>query len=194
MMNSMKIILSACVVSGLVMGYQQKTSETKTIPERIPNAKMEMGMPNLPDTMAKLSSINRAEIKLGELAKARGQSPEVKQLGEMLIEDHKNAQQKVDEVTQAQKIKLNREVEKKTADEHAATLNRLQELKGAEFDREFLTAMEKGHAEAIQLVKSARSGSADAKVTQMLDEILPVLEKHHARAESLETKPAQRGE
>jgi uncharacterized protein (DUF305 family) len=73
------------------------------------------------------------------------------------------------------------------ADEMAmdAEMKRLQSLNGAELDRAFLASMVSGHDKAIDFVRSARGAAHDTDLANLLDQLLPSLQKHRDMATTL---------
>jgi putative membrane protein len=149
----------------------------------------------IPETLAKLHAINQSEIDLGQLAKKKGQAPGVRDYAKTMMEDHKAADKKVKELAKAENIDLkNSAVTAPLEKEHNATLNNLKRLKGPDFDREYLKAMEEGHTKAIDMLKTAKSSVDEPRASRLFEELLPTLENHHDRAASLEDRVAPKGE
>jgi predicted outer membrane protein len=68
---------------------------------------------------------------------------------------------------------------------HQAKMDQMQKLSGKEFDQAFLTMMVNGHDHVIDMVKNAQS-SASGDMKNMLDQMLPTLERHKQMAQDLE--------
>jgi putative membrane protein len=75
----------------------------------------------------------------------------------------------------------------KMKDAHA----KLDGKSGADFDKTFASAMVDGHKHVIDMVKSARANCKDRDVCNLLDEMLPTLQKHERAAEDLRMPAAQ---
>jgi putative membrane protein len=95
-----------------------------------------------------------AEVQLGQLAAERAQSAEVKQFGQMMVRDHTRAS---DELKQAV-APYNITVPSQLDEDHRELMQKLQNLQGAEFDREYIAALVDGHLEMQYLL----AGRADA--------------------------------
>jgi putative membrane protein len=122
-----------------------------------------------------------AEVKMGELAQERGQSEGVREFGEMLVEDHSGAMKKTAELAQDLGVIPPALPSEEQTQKHDA----LARLSGAEFDRQFASAMVAAHREMIgKFEKQAQSG--DSKVAELAREMLPTLERHLAMAQRLE--------
>lgn len=123
-----------------------------------------------------------AEIKMGELAQMKGQSEGVRDFGEMLVEDHTKAQKKTADLAK----EMNVPVPTQPTPEQTAKHDALARLSGAEFDRQFVAEMVKGHQEEIaKYEKQAQSG--DSKVAELAEDLLPTLRQHLATAQRLQS-------
>jgi putative membrane protein len=75
--------------------------------------------------------------------------------------------------------------------EHKALRDRLAKLSGAEFDREYMQAMVKDHAKTVALFEkqsmadNAKDMPKDDQLKQFATNMLPILKKHHEKAEML---------
>ena len=65
-------------------------------------------------------------------------------------------------------------------------LSALEVKKGADFDGAFITLMIKAHGEAIAMVKHAQDTCDDKEVHALLDQTLPVLQRHQTEAVKLQ--------
>jgi putative membrane protein len=140
------------------------------------------GIPNLgqEELVAKLHEANQTEVKAGELARSNGRSREVKSFGEMLIKDHRQADQDLSSLCEKKEIALRDPAEKDT--ETPRKLEALKGVKGADFDRQFGQLMADGHEKVISLVKTNVSAVKDAELKAQLQGMLPRLEQHRELA------------
>jgi putative membrane protein len=123
-----------------------------------------------------------AEVKLGELAQQKSQSEDVKEFGEMLVEDHSKALKETAELAKDMNVIPPAQPTAEQMQKHDA----LARLSGAEFDRQFAAEMVKGHQEEIaKYEKQAQSG--DSKVAKLAEDMLPTLEQHLAAAQRLQS-------
>jgi len=141
---------------------------------------------------------NKAEIKLGELARQRAQNAEVKQFAQMMVADHAKG---LNELKKAVNGKVPEPTE--LDDKHRALHDRLATLSGADFDREYMKAMVDGHREVKDMV-AVRAGttpgaqgtsgrpSDDAQVDQgtrqWATKALPTVTQHLQKAEQIVAK------
>lgn len=134
-----------------------------------------------------LHHANQKEIAMGKLAEKEGQSKDVKSFGKMLVTDHTAADKKVAAMAKQEKVTL--EPAPSMKDEMASL------PKGAEFDMKFAQLMVDDHKKAIADVTAARDETGDPKLKKLLDEILPILQKHEETAQKIvdsESKRASR--
>jgi putative membrane protein len=125
---------------------------------------------------------NLEEIAMGRLAQKNGTDRAV-DYGRMLEKDHSAADAKVKALAEKKGIAL-KEPEMKM-DEKLAGLH------GADFDKASGKKMAEGHQQVIAMVEAWRTGIQDPDVKALLDDTLPVLQKHERTAEALEHPPAQ---
>jgi putative membrane protein len=143
-----------------------------------------------------------AEVELGTLATQRAQNADVKAFGQMMIKDHTQANSELTEIAKQMKVTVPTQLDMK----HRDLRDRLSKLNGAEFDREYMTAMVTGHEEVLANLKAkagpaptststarpaesvATTGSQDAALTQWASKALPTVEQHLERAKALQQK------
>ena len=155
-------------------------------------------MPALNDAaiFAMLDKANGAEIDLGELAAKSGQSSEVRDLGKKFASDHAAARQKAKDL--ATKIGVTPampEMDPMKKDDHAgkyeASLNKLKDLKGTEFDVAFVAREIEHHSRMIDAVENKFLPAAqNAELKAFLNELKPSLQSHLDQARALEKRLA----
>ena len=131
---------------------------------------------------------NHAEVAMGELAQKNAQSAAVKSFGQMLITDHRQANQKA--VLAAQQIGITSPPSgpnKKQQADH----DKMSKLTGGSFDKAFAQHMVRDHKKEIATYsKVAKTNDAAGQYAQ---ETLPVLQKHLKESQALTNpKPAAR--
>jgi len=93
------------------------------------------------DFVNDLSVAGMAEVELGRMATERAANPEVKKFGQMMVDDHTAAGNKLTAIATQYNIPVPAAVDEK----HAELRDKLAKLQGAEFDREYMAAMAEGH-------------------------------------------------
>lgn len=114
------------------------------------------------------------EIELGQLALAKSANAEIQTFANQLIEDHSKASQEVGDLAVVKHAVLPNAI---TA-EQQSTYNRLQNLSGATFDKEFIQANLKAHKDTIAAFQRQASGSPDMDVRTLANKTLPTLHMH----------------
>ena len=130
------------------------------------------------------------EIRLGNLASKKAKDRGVKAYGRMLSKDHKKHDKELSKLAKKMKVKVAKFEPKVDGDREAATANaemeqRLKGARGASFDATFLTAMVKGHSQAVDLLTSFVERPTEPAVKEFLEKTLSALKKHREAAQRL---------
>ena len=120
-----------------------------------------------------------AEIQMGKLAQQKGQSQGVKDLGQMLEQDHSQHLQKAQQ--EAQQLGMTPPSEPSA--KQKKMYDHLSSMSGQDFDRQFAQEMVTDHKQDIgKFEKQAKSKGPLADFAQ---QTIPTLQKHLQTAESL---------
>lgn len=143
--------------------------------------------------MAKLHHVNQMEMDIGKVAAERARSADVKAFAARLVKDHTQADAKLTELAKKRDVTIPEptakdDAEKKQMDDEKTTMDRLKQLEGEEFDREFATAMVAGHTNALKLVTEAKNQVKDPQLLALVKSMEPALKKHLAAATKLAGK------
>lgn len=90
-------------------------------------------------------SAGRTEVELGNMAATRASNAEVKQFAEMMVRDHTKAGDELKQIAQRHSIAAPAELN----DEHRDLMDRLSNVRGADFDKEYMQAMIDSHESII---------------------------------------------
>ena len=158
------------------------------------------------DFVRELTEAGNAEVQLGKLASERAASASVKQFAQMLVKDHTAAGDKLRQIATTHNLSIG---DVGVDAEHSKLMTTLSPLKGAEFDREFISAMVDGHENVVDKlqtrvderdrvatalwreekdvnVKAEPSDNAlKASVNQWAADSLPVVKGHLEKAKGL---------
>jgi putative membrane protein len=136
-----------------------------------------------PESFASQAAIiGKAEIELGQMAIKNTQDEKVRSYAERMVKDHSAADKKLKAIAAKENLQLPQSLDK----EHESLKTKLQGLKGAEFDREYLKAMANGHDKAVALFESAsQQPQMPEDLKQFAASTLPTLEQHKDMAHSL---------
>lgn len=102
------------------------------------------------DFVRDVSIASMAEIELGRMASERGANAAVKKFGQMMVDDHTKASDKLKPIASQHNIPLATELD----DKHRDLRDKLSKLQGAEFDREYMDAMVDGHEDVLDKLGS----------------------------------------
>jgi putative membrane protein len=155
-----------------------------------------------------------AEVELGKLASQRAQSADVKQFAQMMVRDHTKAGSELKQAITAHDVNPPAGLDAK----HQELMDRLKQLNGAAFDREYMKAMVDGHMEVKNMLEDravnteartpgganptgtagtkpapADKSSLDAAVNQWASKTLPTVEQHLQKAQQIQSKLDNRG-
>lgn len=119
-------------------------------------------------------SVNQAEIKVGKLAQEKATRQSVKDFGAMLEKHHALAQQQLDQVIP----KTGLETPTELMPNHQALYDKLSKLSEAEFDRQFIDSMIKGHEEAIREFERETHAGQNPALKSYAELQLPMLKAH----------------
>jgi putative membrane protein len=126
--------------------------------------------------------IGKAEIELGQLAAKNSQDPVVREYAQRMVKDHQAADAKLKKIAGAENLTLPQSLDA----EHQALKEKLADLKGETFDREYAKAMAKGHDKAVALFESASQASQmPADLKEFAAATLPTLKEHMEMAHQL---------
>ncbi len=175
--SSSPIVSENAEMSGTADVAGTKVSET--------SAPMSVGQRQREMVLTRLHHINQHEIEAAQLAEAKATAPEVKSAARMILADHQKLDDEV--LASAKSFGFNLLGYQASTFEKLGS-DRLKELSGSEFDREFIHMMRKGHAEVYGQLKHLRGEIKDSQLRAVVDTALPRIEAHRQMTASLEKK------
>src|SRR5918997_451868 len=119
------------------------------------------------------ASSNLLEIRLGQIAQSKAVNPSVKQFGQQMVTDHSNLQTQLTAT-----ISRNGDFKPGMNDDDENEVERLEKLSGAEFDRQYMTAMIQHHQHEVSTFQSMSSSARSNEGRQIVATGLPVLQRH----------------
>jgi len=102
------------------------------------------------DFVKDLAIAGMAEVELGRLAVEKAATPEVKKFGQMMIDDHTAAAEKLKSIASKYNIPVPTEMD----DKHRDLRDDLAKKSGLEFERSYIEAMENGHNDVLDKLGS----------------------------------------
>ncbi|HZP25064.1 MAG TPA: DUF4142 domain-containing protein [Terriglobales bacterium] len=133
------------------------------------------------DFMTKAAQGGMAEVQLGQLAQQNAQSAEVKAFGERMVRDHSKANDELKQVATQEGVALPTSLDAKDQ----ATIERLQKLHGAAFDKAYMRDMVTDHRKDIAEFKHESKTGNNQAVKDWASKTLPTLESHLREAEKV---------
>jgi putative membrane protein len=183
------IALPALTLFAVVVSAQDRTEQRQESPPPLgtasfipPEGNTQL-QPLTPENFVVRAAVtNMAEIELGQLALEKSADPGIRKYATQLIKDHQAAQAKLKGIAAAAKIALPGTVD----EEHRAQKQKLAELVGADFDKQYLALMKAGHEQAQKLLEAAgKSADLEAPLKAYASETLATVKAHAVEAGKL---------
>jgi putative membrane protein len=124
----------------------------------------------------------KAEVALGELASEKGDSPDVREYGQRLAQDHAGANEKLLEIARQKQLDEPADL----PPDAKQLIERLSSLSGPEFDRQYIMEMVSGHETTIDSFEQQAEGGQDADLKSFAAEALPTLHGHLEQARTIQ--------
>lgn len=193
-----RFLLATALVGLVAAGCDQESVDGPTTTRTTDPDPVERGTPADPrpgnplardahpdhDFLRKAAETNHAEIAAGRLGVEKAQNADVKQYGHHMVEDHTQAQLKLEELARQENVTLPRE----PGAEHRQKMEDLRRLSGTEFDKAFMGLMVEDHQKAVTLFETASRQAKDEQVKTFAEKTLPVLKEHLEKARDLNTQ------
>lgn len=129
----------------------------------------------------KIADVNQFEIQAGQLAQQKAQSDEIKQFAKMMVDDHTQAQQQLQQIAQRKSWQLS----ERLMPVHQAMLDELSKLDGQEFDRAYLYGQVAGHTKTALKLRDDKTELQDPELRQYAATILPKVQQHLQHGQQL---------
>ena len=102
----------------------------------------------------------------------------------MIKSDHTSALEDLTDLMKDKNVAQPKTIDARTQQD----IDRMNNLTGGEFDREFINMMVTDHRKAIELFRDQQSSAQNRDVKKYVDKVLPNLEVHLDTAQRLQTK------
>lgn len=136
------------------------------------------------DFMMKAAEADLSGIDAAKLALQQSANDDVRNFARMIQSDHTNA---LDDLSDLMKDKNVSEPTSASADARQ-DLNRMSELTGSEFDREFVNMMVADHEKAIDMFRDQIGIAQDPDIKKYAGDQLPKLQMHLEKAQRLQSQ------
>ena len=134
--------------------------------------------------------IGKAEIELGQLAMQKTDDQQVRAYAQRMVKDHQAADAKLRKLAATENLSLPQSLDA----EHQALKEKLSNLQGEAFDREYAKAMAKGHDKAVALFEAAsQAPQMSSELKEFAAATLPTLKEHDEMAHSLHEREGKSG-
>jgi putative membrane protein len=124
-----------------------------------------------------------AEVEHGRLAAQNASAADVKQFAQRMVDDHSKANEELKGLAAQKNVTLPAELDQK----HRAMQDKLAKLKGAAFDKAYMSHMVMAHQQAVTLFQREAKTGKDPETKAWAAKTLPVLEEHHKSARTVNT-------
>lgn len=131
-----------------------------------------------------LAQSNVAGIELGKLAQQKGSNEKTREFGSRMVQDHTELNNQLKEWAQTNHVSLPTGISTSAADQKRK-LEQLEQLSGEAFDNAYIMDMLSDHQHAVSEVQKVVENTSDAKVKELAEKCLPILENHFRLAENL---------
>jgi putative membrane protein len=167
---------------------KEKADSTNTHQDSIHNKEAGTGdwVVSAPDAKFAVEAANggMAEVELGKLAQAKGNSKAVKDFGAMMVTDHSKANMELKELARQKKIVLPDSVGKEEADLKIS----LSAKSNADFDKAYVDAMVDDHKKDIPAFENARVKVKYPEMKALIEKAIPMLKMHLSAIEKIQAQ------
>lgn len=127
------------------------------------------------------ASSSMLEVELGQLAQEKAQSQEVKDFAQMMVNDHRQVNEKLQSIAQGKNV----EIPQTLKEDHQDKMEDLREKSGQEFDKEYMSTMVDMHEKDIDKYENMREDVQDPELQSWIDNTLTSLRQHREEAERI---------
>jgi putative membrane protein len=124
------------------------------------------------------------EVQLGQLALEKSKNDEVKQLAQRIIDDHQQANQRLQNIASAKQIDSPTQLDR----QHQEQISKLQNLSGPRFDKAYVQGLVQDHTKDIAEFRSHSNSTQDAALKDFTTSTLPTLEQHLQQSKEVSAK------
>jgi putative membrane protein len=128
------------------------------------------------DFMMEAAKGGMEEVEMGKMAEQKGQSAEVKKVGQTMVTDHSKANNELMALAAKKGVKLD-------------TSHKMNEkMGGSNFDQEYLADMVKDHQKDIAAFENEAKNGTDPDIKSWARKTLPTLKKHLKMVQDAQSK------
>lgn len=131
--------------------------------------------------MMEAASGGMMEVQAGQLAAQTASSDRVKAFGNMMVQDHTNANNELRALASSKNVMLSDSMMAK----HRQHIDMLKKKTGKDFDKAYMSMMVQDHNEDVSKFQMESNNAADADVKAFTSKTLPVLRTHLDSAKAI---------
>jgi len=124
------------------------------------------------------------EVKLSELAMKNASSKKVKEFAKIMIKDHTTAGNELKSMAETKGMALPASL----GDKNQKIYDDMSKLKGADFDKAYMSQMVSDHKDAVSAFESQAKDSKDADIKAWAGKTLPTIIHHMDMAKAINDK------
>ena len=122
---------------------------------------------------------NETELRLGQVAQDKATNGDVKTFATHMVEDHQKVSNEMKTLVSERQGTLPPGVDEK----HKKMADKIAGLSGADFDKEYMSAMIRAHRNAVKLFEKEADDSTKTPTSMWAAKVLPTLKDHLQMAE-----------
>lgn len=122
-----------------------------------------------------------AEVEMGKLAGQKSSSEEVRSFGQKMAEEHGRLNEEMADIADSLGVKLSKQMSKADRAEY----DRLNQLSGDEFDREYITWMVKNHREDLREFRIAANTAGEPELMTAAYQGARMIHQHMVMADKM---------
>lgn len=136
--------------------------------------------------VAALDNLDKEEVAIGKLMRAKGTSDSIRAFATKLVEDHTKNEKSVLNLEREEHLAELPAKADTTRDNETHTLRKLRSMpKGRSLDSAFVHGMVVGHEHAVANAKAMEDRVKDSRLKDFLQQTVPTLQEHLNMAERL---------
>jgi len=149
----------------------------------VSNAMSKMTTDSPADFVKEAAQGGMAEVELGQLASKNAQDPEVKKFGQMMVTDHGKANAELKTLAGKKNWTMPTDI-----GSHKSTMDKLQGLKGADFDKEYVDEMVSDHEKDLKAFQQQGQSGTDPELKEFAAKTATVIQKHLDAIKAIQAK------
>ena len=153
-----------------------------------PNSKAEVKTPTLSATeeifIQNAAAFGLSDLKIAELAVKKADNADIKAFAKKAVTDHTKVNKELNTLAANQGVKISTVL----TPAHAEALQKLENVKGAEFDKEFLAEVLHSHHIHMTSYEKESKDHNDKELKAFVDKTIPTMQAHYDKAKLLAAK------